>query len=62
MVAFDHLDGRMQLLIVTALGLAVTAIAAVLSMGVCWLIQRCLWRPVRKAVAERRQPLKGRRV
>jgi len=40
MVAFDALDGRTQLLIVTILSLAVTALAAVVGMVLVWLVQR----------------------
>ena len=40
MVAFDALDGRTQLLIVTMVGLVVTALAAVVGMVLVWLVQR----------------------
>ena len=40
MVAFDALDGRTQLLIVTTLGFVVTALAAVVGMVLVWLVQR----------------------
>ena len=40
MVAFDALDGRTQLLNVTILSLAVTALAAVVGMVLVWLVQR----------------------
>ena len=40
MIWFDHLDGRTQLLIVTILSLAVTALAAVVGMVLVWLVQR----------------------
>ena len=40
MAAFDALDGRTQLLIVTMVGLVVTALAAVVGMVLVWLVQR----------------------
>jgi energy-coupling factor transporter transmembrane protein EcfT len=40
MALFDSLDGRTQLLIVTTLGVMVTALAAVVGMAVVWLLQR----------------------
>ena len=44
MAAFDALDGRTQLFIVTMVGLAVTALAAVVGMVLVWLVQRLVLR------------------
>ena len=40
MALFDSLDGRLQMLIVTILGFAVTGLACVVGSLLCWAAQR----------------------